>query len=154
MKTELENDYDALEQEAEELDAGSPAQDSDDDAGAYDEFVADRRTLRYEDTPANRRKLFDYLLRYRPALPESSAALYLAFDELRKDDKLELIPLAPEKSPCMRTAGEVQAEEAERAEPDPTQNETAKSANAMPKMFRKGSFARYKNGRKVGAQVS
>jgi len=150
MKT-LENDYDAPEQEAGELDAGSPApQDSDDDADAYDEFVADRRMLRYEDTPANRRKLFDYLLKYRPALPETPAALYLAFDELCKDDKLELIPLAPERTD-ERTAGEVQAEEAEGAEPDPTQNETTKSANAMTAMFRKRPrMVRFKN----GAQVS
>src|SRR5258708_7969897 len=124
MEIEPENDNDAPE--AEEIDApGSPEpQGDDDDADAYREFLADKRTMRYDDdVPANKRKLYDYLLKYRPPLPKSQAALYLAFDELRKADKLELIPLAPEQTDEL-TAGEAkQAEEAERAEPEPTQNE-------------------------------
>jgi hypothetical protein len=149
MKTELES-YDAPEQEAGELDAGSPEQHSDDDADAYRQFLSDRRTIRYEDTPANRRKLFDYL-KYRPALPESPAALFLAYEQLCEADELELTPLAPEKSPDMRTAGEVQAEEAEQAEP--TQIDVAKDATTMSKMFRtrqRGTLTRFKN----GAQIS
>ena len=152
MKTELEN-YDAPD--TDEVDApGSPDKNGgDDDADAYREFLADRRTIRYEDNADNKRKLFDYLLTFSPSLPETPAALFLAFDELCKDDKLELIPLAPPKSPDMRTAGEVQAEEAERAKPERTESES--EVAEVLKMFRKrqsGEFARYKNGRKTGAQ--
>jgi hypothetical protein len=147
MKSELEN-YDAPEEQAEDVDvpeSSEPQDDADGADDAYREFLRDRRTIRYEDNASNRGELFDYLSNFSPSLPETPAALFLAFDELCKDNKLELIPLAPPKSPDMRTAGEVQAEEAERAEPE-SQSDIAKDARALLKTFRKGSFARYKNG--------
>jgi hypothetical protein len=59
-------DVDADAPEAEETDAPGPdPKDGDaDDASAYREFLADRRTIRYGDTEGNRSKLLDYLLRF------------------------------------------------------------------------------------------
>ena len=147
--TEFEHDFPV--QDAEEPVAPEPEPQDGDDAdddhaeNAYREFLADRRTLRYEDNASNRRELFDYLLNFSPPLPETPAALYLAFDELRKDDKLDMMPLAPEKTPDDLTEAEVKADK--QGEPDPEQ--ISKDARATLELFRKrqnSPMQRYKNG--------
>ena len=67
MEKEFEYDYDAPEQEAEETDAPGSADDDADEADAYRQFLADRRTVRYEDTKSNRRRLFNCSDNQRPA---------------------------------------------------------------------------------------
>jgi hypothetical protein len=78
-------DVDTDAPEAEETDAPGPdPKDGDaDDASAYREFLADRRTIRYGDTEGNRSKLLDYLLRFDPPLqnrqPRCSSHLARSF---------------------------------------------------------------------------
>ena len=158
MEQELEHDY---APESDDIDApGSPeTHDSDTDdadvSDAYREFLADTRTIRYEDSADNKRKLYDFLQEFTPPLPKTPAALFLAYDELCKNNELELMPLARERAADERTAGEVKAEEAKRAKYEPAQT-VAKDAKAVSKMFRRrqNELVRYKNGRRIGAQQS
>ena len=55
---------------------------------AVDEFLADKRTKRYEPTDANREKLLAYLDEHD--LPMSFGGLYVAFEQLSEAGELEL----------------------------------------------------------------
>ena len=55
---------------------------------AVDEFLADKRTKRYEPTDSNREKLLAYLEQHD--LPMSFGGLYVAFEQLSEANELEL----------------------------------------------------------------
>ena len=145
----LENQSDAPIEPGIEPDADDAAPQSD----PYREFMADRRTLRYEDTPENKRKLYDYLLKFEPPLPLTAPALYLAFDELRKQEQIELTPFARPATPDMKTAG--QKSEEERAEAQSSSPDIEQQAKIAARMFRdsKREMIHHRNGRRVGGQT-
>lgn len=125
---------------------------------AIRQFLADRRHLRFEDTDGNWEAIEEYLAAHD--LPVTVCSLALSFEQLSESGELELTPLGRERTADEKTEGELKAEEAERTKSNPApgsksaEKATVQSAREMTAMFRKrqsGEFARYKNGRKIGA---